>query len=791
MIGPALLAFTLMMAAFSLRQWRRNGVACDELLFLPGTLHGVQHGVDSPLVVSAPGNSSNNILTSNNNNNNPSSSPTAQPGESSTPKILTSPPPRHNHSEGDIAAGGPHPDALELRRRSRSMEDSPLVELVSGQQEAPNNNSSKRAISMDEMRQQQHQHNYNQLNGSGHQQQRQHKRVLGDVEMTVKPTHNRAVRAESFDSSLGWGSDEEGDELLKDSEEEDLEGPSHDDSLEEPRRGCLSGQNNLLCRGNSQGDDRNAGASNGSSNQYHGIDMHQFRENHPRITRMGSFFFFRSPTSSTHNAEYAPSGPAVVGAALDLSMPVLFNFHLYIEAFNHIKPKDESSEAPAKILPIIFLSVLIVRSIIPPGRRGRFWSTMKFTVMSPFHRVRFRDAFVGDVITSLVRPGQDILFALSYYVTVLYGTVTGKYGLTESGELLEGSWILHNVILPSCALLPLWWKFLQTLRQAYDEESRWPHLGNAFKYLTATLVILYGMTHPENRRSPWWIVCYGLAVLYQIWWDVVMDWDLLEIPPQDFRSALDAISVENWLTNISSLRPESTILLTLQMRVFTPMAEKWRRMNARIQSLRHIRLRSKRLYKTESFYWKVFAYNACMRFVWMLCFIPAYRLSSSGAEKVTTFSSDVNSYVGVLLPVAEIVRRCFWGLLFLERKTIQMTDDDAQYSRLDSSMDLSFGNGSQDEMLIDGEEDELSGDHSQNGKSTYQMFLPTWLNAQQQIQHDASQSSFSTFASTNERIRALTDSIKVTAAEFREHLFIVELSCWASAFVVLGCWAAS
>ena len=206
---------------------------------------------------------------------------------------------------------------------------------------------------------------------------------------------------------------------------------------------------NLLCRSSMQHADENGqrfadgNANLDDSAEHSGLD--HFRENHPRITRIGSFFFFRSAASNTQNAAYAPSGPAVVGAALDLSMPVLFNFHLFIEAFNHIKPKDANSEAPAKILPIIFLSVLIVRSMVPPGRRGRFWSTLKFTVMSPFHRVRFRDAFVGDVLTSMVRPGQDILFALSYYVTVLWGTVTGKYGLSESGENSRG--VLHT---PQC-----------------------------------------------------------------------------------------------------------------------------------------------------------------------------------------------------------------------------------------------------------------------------------------------------------------------------------------------------
>jgi hypothetical protein len=48
------MAFTLIMCAYSLRTWRRNGVACDELLFLPGTPHGQTHGVEGPPVTATP-----------------------------------------------------------------------------------------------------------------------------------------------------------------------------------------------------------------------------------------------------------------------------------------------------------------------------------------------------------------------------------------------------------------------------------------------------------------------------------------------------------------------------------------------------------------------------------------------------------------------------------------------------------------------------------------------------------------------------------------------------------------
>lgn len=299
------------------------------------------------------------------------------------------------------------------------------------------------------------------------------------------------------------------------------------------------------------------------------------------------------------------------------------------------------------------------------------------------------------------------------------------------------------------------------------------------------------MTHPEQKRSPYWIVLFLVSLVYQIWWDVVMDWDLLEIPPHHCRSNLDAISVENWLTNISSLRPESQTLMTLQMYVFTPLAEGWRRMNARLSSLQHVRLRTKRLYKSEVFYWRILAFNVMMRFTWMLCFIPAYRLSSSGEEKVATFSSDVNSYVGVLLPVAEIIRRCFWGILLLEKKTIQMTDDDAMYARLDSSAaefsagDASLGDDVHDD---DNDDDQLSeGDHSQTGKSGYQMYLPLWLNAQQQMQHEAS--NHASFWS-KERLRMFASSFHCSE-DLLQSLFLCELGVWAAAFVGLGCWAAS
>lgn len=640
--GPALLAFSLAMCAYSLRTWRRNGVACDELLFLPGSVHGQRHGLD--------GTATNANATET---------------------------PRENVGEGDAAAGWNANTAtssldMELTARTSTPDASP------------------------------------------------------------GPRRNRALSQESSISSIqefanSWDDgDDENDFFINDQPQQQQQ--------------QLPQQPGPVPR-------------NERPHQHSRVE--RFQENHPRITRFGSFFFFRSSSTSTQSAEYAPSGPSVVGAAMDLSMPILFNFHLFIEAYNH---HSDDSSIPPQVLPMIFLSVLIFRSFFPPGRRLRFWGTMRFTVGAPWHPTSFRDCFVGDVLTSLVRPCQDVLFALSYYFTVVWGTISGRYGLSESGDYLESSWILHNVVLPSAAILPLWWKFLQTLRQAHDTQQRWPHLGNALKYLTACVVILYGMTHPEDRRSPWWLVSFGLATIYQIAWDTLVDWELFVIEPRqsqatDFDDA--------WFTRIYSYSPNSQFLSLLDNCV-RPLRKT---VLSRIPSYRQIKLRSQRLYKSETFYYKIFAFNAVFRFTWMLCFIPAYHLSRTGVEHITTFSSDTNSYVGVLLPVFEILRRTFWGFLYLENKTIRMHQEGGgnPYSRVDRR-----------------DEDDVDQDNMEHGSdmsdSSSKVHLPSWLLGSPLHQQEIK---------CWDRIKGLFECNE----DMRHRLFIAELSVWAFAFVGFGLWA--
>jgi len=530
--GPGLIALSLIMCAFCLRAWRRNGIACDELIFLPGSAHaGKAEQKD---------------------------------GNFRLPLNL-----RH----GELSAT--QCDSTNICLASSLDEEEDLGDFFE---------SSIELGPLSPLR-----------NDSGHSMDRSSSPVLAPAESL------ESDEAEMVPLTLA---------------EEEVLAPT---SLWSSCRKTKSAKNT------NADSNTNTASSTGSSSLSRELPKYQEQQQ-----KFKGFLKLFSTLSRETNA-YAPSGPIVASAGLDLCMPVLLNFHMFM-LLTHTDGSEEVT-IPPQVLPLIFLSILMVRSFIPFGARKRFWGTIHSAASAPFYNVTFRDLLIGEVATSMVRPLQDICFALFYYVASFYAIFSGNPDLERTGSKLEYNFILHNIVLPTCAVLPLLSRFLQTLRQAYGEQRRWPHLGNAFKYFSAAMVIFYGMTHSEEERSGLWIYCFGICLIYQIWWDIVIDWEVLRILPKD--------EVDPCCFPFSFLR--------------------------------RIQLRSTRLFKSNRTYWRIIAFNTLFRFTWMLSFIPAYHFNMTG-EKKDTFSMDVSSIVGVALSLAELLRRCYWVLLRLELETIKMKD---------------------------------------------------------------------------------------------------------------------
>jgi len=538
-IGPALLAFSIMCAAYSLRTWRRNGIACDELIFLPGTKHGLKHGANSTLEHFQKRLSSNAYAEVKNNDG------------------------------GENAEGEDEND-------KEGVEMTPMLSKSASDHESKNED-------------------------------------ISDVE-------NGICRRNIYENKAP----KEVNEVNEGHEEEDRNDENEETSV---------------------------------------IDM--------ALQNLESW-----EVEGDGNYAYAPSATSVFGGGLDLMTPVLFNFHLFTEAIAH--QSYEKGELSPKILPLIFLTILFFRAVIPFQRRRRFWGTLKYILVAPFHYVSFRDDFTADILTSFVRPLQDFVFAIFYYIAVIRGLVGNHYKLEDLDQLLEKNWVLHNALLPACAILPLWFKFMQCLRLVYDTKQRWPHLGNAFKYFSASLIILYAMAHQQTHKGHWWISFFILATLYQVWWDTIIDWELFVFDtPEDLRELFS--SEEDVVLNSSRSREA----LPSPYKYLTPFQRKYMILKTKIKAfLKRIKLRKRRLFKKDQFYWRLFWINASLRCLWMLQFIPSHHVSPEG-DLLYTFSSDVHNYVGVIISGAEIIRRCLWCIVRVEIETIKITDP-TYYEDLDA-----------------------------------------------------------------------------------------------------------
>jgi len=283
---------------------------------------------------------------------------------------------------------------------------------------------------------------------------------------------------------------------------------------------------------------------------------------------------------------------------------------------------------------VLFLAFALA-TILPWRKRGNFWLIISLTIGAPFCEVTFRDGFVGDILTSSVRPLQDLAFTVFYITSGLQGWWSQSYDLDGAATPVEHSWLLHTGVLPACMVSPLWWRFLQNLRQAYEHKKRWPYLGNAFKYFVAAEIAMFGVFDPAKKEHIAWLTSFVLATLYQVWWDVFMDWDLFVIHPKRRK-------------------------LMLRSTLYYPL---W-------------------------VYYLILVVNFCLRFCWTLSFLPVQYLHETGILKNSFEDGDWTAFIGPFLASAEIVRRTLWGLIRLEAETIKLKQNAQQHSGTSISSEM-------------------------------------------------------------------------------------------------------
>ena len=341
-----------------------------------------------------------------------------------------------------------------------------------------------------------------------------------------------------------------------------------------------------------------------------------------------------------------PSAISIAYAASDFLLLILITLFLftlssaeggrYVDGMESVHTFRFIAGVAAPIFPLILFLVFCAALFVPwKEKRRSQCQILSYTIGAPLYHVTFRDGFIGDILTSSVRPLQDIAFTTFYFCSGLQGWWRQAYNLDAADLPLESNWVLHTMILPMCMMSPLWYRFCQNLRQTYENKRRWPYLGNALKYFIAAEVGIVGVYMQSQRRTTPWLLGFVAATLYQIWWDVFMDWNLLQ--------------VGRWQTI------DLTIFKSF-VSISVPIS---------------LRLRKTRIYTVTWLYWSILGINVVLRFCWTLSFLPPHYLNRAGVLS-ETFVGDLSAYLNPVIASAEIIRRILWGWLRVEWEAIKV-----------------------------------------------------------------------------------------------------------------------
>lgn len=115
--------------------------------------------------------------------------------------------------------------------------------------------------------------------------------------------------------------------------------------------------------------------------------------------------------------------------------------------------------------------------------------TIKEIVIAPFGRVRFRDFFFADVITSMGVPLKD-LGALIYYLAHIKNVNNQKN--SQDYKVI----VVYNII---ASMAPFWWRFWQCINKRYNSGQN-VHFINAGKYFSKLVPPFILIFLPDSKK---------------------------------------------------------------------------------------------------------------------------------------------------------------------------------------------------------------------------------------------------------------------------------------------------
>lgn len=317
----------------------------------------------------------------------------------------------------------------------------------------------------------------------------------------------------------------------------------------------------------------------------------------------------------------------------------LVTFILFNKMVRHTAASTDGNLALAHALPICLVLFFIARIVLPWQSRSRWLHMLWRVLAAPHYQVIFRDGYIGDLLTSLVRVLIPLSFSFTYLGVSVYAWLSNDMALASSTNThwWKDTIFFRSVLIPFLTLLPLWLRLVQCLRRSVESGKRWPHIGNALKYTSAIVVISYGTFQPEYRRSASWVGAFVFATLFQFAWDLTQDWGMLEIILPT-RNKYEKASEGYLIDYLSQIQ---------------------------------FRLRAQRLLGPVWVYLLVIAGNLILRFAWTLTLLPN-NISAAKLSEMSPLYIILTTHVGPLIAAGEILRRMVWGFYRLEWEQLEV-----------------------------------------------------------------------------------------------------------------------
>ncbi|ETV80990.1 hypothetical protein, variant [Aphanomyces astaci] len=201
-----------------------------------------------------------------------------------------------------------------------------------------------------------------------------------------------------------------------------------------------------------------------------------------------------------------------------ISIVYLINMLVYYKVCNGEFPEDRVAHR-GYVLLFLFVYMVYFYVFRQWRRKIGFVKAIGKIMGAPFFPVTFFHTFLGNYMLSMQRMNQDIAWCFCFFFS-------GEFLETDDMDALKATdgmtGYLHNhtmqsiipskchsnfyyakVVVPLLCTLPLWFRFLQSLRRIYDMKLWWPGVGNVIKFALAQIVVLFGIFHPfHNPTKP-------------------------------------------------------------------------------------------------------------------------------------------------------------------------------------------------------------------------------------------------------------------------------------------------